>query len=204
MERRRAKPSPEKSSPLPHDFLKMVTEVFTTNFASGLDALGKIKPGPKFEAGGAVYPDEIILSVTVAHGDELAATTVYASTDFDPRASSPTVQDLLGACVDAVASVYDLFFDGSKPERLKQMAEESLSAFEDIPFEWTGVEINKRTIQVKVDKSNPRLDQMTDDWLAKNDPKAEEHRKAEAEEMEQLFVRGPKNRGNGSGGETVH
>src|SRR4051812_33052638 len=106
MEKRRALTAETKAikaSSLPFDYLKLVNEVFTTNFNGGLEALKKVKPAkPRFEATGTVYPDEVILCVTLMHEGEIAATSVYASTDFDPKASAPTVQDLLAACVDAI------------------------------------------------------------------------------------------------------
>ncbi len=182
-----------KSSELPADYVRMVTEVFTNNFGAGLKALEAVKESPaRFEVSGRIYADEVVLAVTVAHEKQISATTVYASADFDPKASSPTVQDLLGACVDAVGGVFHTLFDPSNRERLEQLADESLSAMENIPFEWTQMDIERFRVFVKMDKSNPRLDQEADDWLAKNDPKHRERLEEEARETEKLFVTGPK------------
>lgn len=207
-ERRKSKPGiREKASPLPPDYLKMVTEVFTSNFSEGMAMLAKHAGDPRIEATGAIYPEELILSVSIIHEGQLAATTAHASVDFDARASSPTIQDLLGLCVDALGSVYGEILDPSKPDRIEQVADHSLSAMENIPFEWMSVKVEKREIFVKVDKSNPKLDDLADNWLAKHDPNFVEELEEEERETEKLFVTGPKG-GKASGdpgrGGSVH
>lgn len=208
MERRLGKKSSgfrTPTSPLPVDYLRMVQELFTSHFDEGLKAFSKLKAEPRFEATGAIYPDEVVLSVSLGNEGVLAATTVHASCDFDPKASAPTVQDLLGACVDAVGGVFGELLDPKKPERLEQLADESLAALEDIPYDWTALEVEKRKVYLKVDKSNPSLDQMTEDWLAKNDPKYAEREEEEQKETEKLFFTGPKKGGEDSEGSgTIH
>src|SRR4051794_22159178 len=114
MERR--KTSTIKPTPLPVDYLRMVSTVFTTNFDAPLKAFAKLKEQPvRFEASGNVYGDKIVLCVSLHTAGELAATSVYASSDFDPKASSPTVQDLLGACVDGLE-----LFSGSSSRWIKR------------------------------------------------------------------------------------
>lgn len=195
IERRLGEQQASKSSALPHDYLEMVREVFTTNFDSGLKALAEISAAPYFEAGGEIFTDEVILYVSLLHKDQLAATTVYASSDFDPQASAPTVQEVLSACVDAIGAVFGQILDSSSPagrKRLEAVAQESLSALENIPFQWTPLEVDRQRIHVKVDKANPQLDQLADDWLAKNDPDELGRRKKEHADTEALFVTGPK------------
>src|SRR5258708_38683376 len=98
MERR--KQNAIKSSPIPPDYSKMVAEVFATNFDQALKELTKLKRGlVRFEVSGAIFADEVVLSVSLLIGAELAATTVYASVDYDPVASVPQIQELLSACV---------------------------------------------------------------------------------------------------------
>lgn len=206
MERRLS--SIDKSSPLPHDFLKMVGEVFKTNFDAGLKTLSKLTEHKlMFKATGEIYTNEVVLCVSLLEAGQLAATTVYASLDFDPKASKPTVQDLLGFAVDAIGAVYNSLLNSDDPKVLEKIAARSLSALEDVPFEWTSMPIEKRKVYVMLDKSNPEIDQMTDQWLQKNDP---DHRKREAEERretEELFVTGPKKDKKptgGSGPNTLH
>lgn len=190
MEKR--KQSLTKASPLPVDYLKMVAQVFTSNFDAGLKIYENIKPHAYFEAQGEVASSEIILAVSLMNKDQISATTVYASTDFDPKASSPTVQDLLSACVDAIGSVYSTLLAADKPEIIEQLADESLSALENVPFHWTEVEADKKRIYIKLDKSNLALDEMADDWLKKYDPDLQKLEEETEKETEKLFVTGPK------------
>lgn len=199
------KHNPLKSTALPSDYLKIVSGIFDTNFDAGLKALDQLKKAKShFFAHGRVYVDEVVLSISLMHKDHLAATTVHASSDFDPKASAPTIEDLLAACVDAVGAIYGQLLDPAKPERLEQIADESLSALEDVPFQWTPVKVEKHTIHLKVDKSNPMLDEMADDWLAKHDPEFKKRSHEEHAETEKLFVTGPKKPTPGTGNGTVH
>lgn len=188
-----------RSSELPVDFTKIVKEVYTTNFADGLKALKKVqKAKNSFEVRGAIYVDEIVLGVSLVTEGAMAATTIYCSVDFDPAASTPTAQDLLNICVDAVGSLYGTLLDPAKPDRIENLAAGSFSAFEEIPLEWTKVEFDGRRVYLLVDKSNPTLDEMTDRWLAENDPEAELEEEELEEEAEDLFVTGkPKPGGRG-------
>src|SRR4051812_7893388 len=98
MERRKAPIT--KPSSLPVDYIKMVSEVFTSHFESGLKVYEKLRPHSNFEVQGEVGTTEIVVGVSLISEGQLSATTVYASTDFDPKANAPTAQDLLSACVD--------------------------------------------------------------------------------------------------------
>ncbi len=189
-ERRKHHPKPQKSSSLPSDFLKMVGEVFANNFSEGLKRIRKVHADSAFIARGEIYPDEIVLSVSLIHPGQLQATSVYASADFDPKASSPTLEDLMAACVDASGTVFGLFFDSKHPERVDQLLEGTMAAIEDVPYEWTEVTVEKRRIFVMLDKSNPTLDEAADDWLAKHDPTHAEREAREHEETEGMFVTG--------------
>jgi hypothetical protein len=190
MERR--KKSPGKSSAVPADYAKMVCEVFTSNFDSGLKKLTKLKGGKaRFEVNGQIYLDEVVLAVSLLIGKELAATTVYASMDYDPRASVPTIQDLLSACVDAIGTVFAPLLSGEKKGQLEKVAEQSLGALDGVPFDWTAVAVERHKVFVKIDKSNPNLDRMADDWLSQNDPDQKLAADEEHAETEKLFVTGP-------------
>jgi hypothetical protein len=189
MPNEKRKPIKSKPSLLPADYAQMVAQVFTTNFDNGLKALKKrMKVDGSFRVIGHVYLDEIVLSVSLEIKNQLAATTVYASSDFDPQASSPTMQDLLACCVDAAGSVMGELFGDLKETELERLADESLSALSTAPFEWTALEVNRRRVFVKVDKANPRLDELADEWLAKNDPHHLEREAEDQAEAESLFV----------------
>ena len=114
----------KKSALLPVDYTKLVKQVLTTTFAEGLERLGKIKPDPSIEVQGEIFPDEIVVVASLHHGAKLAATSVYASVAFDPKASSPTAEELLAACVDAIGGFFQEFLSSEKPEKMKQIADE--------------------------------------------------------------------------------
>lgn len=179
-----------RSSELPLDYVRMVEEVFATHFDEALQTLRKLGHEASFRCDGAVLPDEVLLGVSLTVKGQLAATTLCASVDFDPKASSPSAQDLLAACVDATASLFAQLLDPKDPAKLERVVGETLSALENVPFQWAGVEVNRRTIHLKMDKSNPDLDRQADDWLAKNDP--DTGLAAEREQAENLFVTGPR------------
>lgn len=194
------KGSPLRSSPLPADFLKMVSQVFAANFDTGLKKMSELlKAETRFKAHGNVFADEVVLSVSLLTEGQMAATTVHASCDFDPKASSPTIEDLLNASVDAIGSLFAQLLVENNQTKLEQLASESLSALENVPFEWTPVQVEKRKVFLKIDKSNPELDQMADDWLKKHDPEFEKRQQEEQKETENLFVTGPKGAKKGPG-----
>ncbi len=204
MESRRTRLVNSKSSDLPEDYLKMVGEVFTANFDAELKSISGKGPQAEFQASGKIFADEVVVSVAVLQEGTLPATTVYASSDFDPKASSPTIQDLLAVCVDAIGAVYEQILRQAAQEKRDLLLQDSLSSLEDIPYEWTAVEVEKRTVYLKVDKANPRLDRMADDWLAKHDPDYQKHQEEEEQETEKLFVTGPKKAGSDDDNGTRH
>ena len=183
-----------KASSLPQDYLKMVAEVFAANFEKGLDAVAKQAGAPAhFHATGSVFPDEVAVSISLLIEGQMAATTVHASADFDPKASAPTLEDLLSACVDGIGELFGQLFES---KQLEALTSQSLSSLENVPFQWTPVKVDKRTIHLLMDKVNPLLDQMASDWLEKNDPEHAQRLAEEAQETEKLFVTGkPKNPG---------
>lgn len=188
------KSATKKSSDLPVDYLQMVNQLVTNHFEEALKAYGKLKKKPYLQAGGAIFPEEMVMSLTLGNEGGVAATTFYASVDFDPKASSPSVPDLLGACLDALGTLMSEFLDGKKPDRLGQLADESLGALEDAPFEWTATEVDRFRIYLKIDKANPRLDQLAEDWLAQNDPTHKRGIAREQKDTEKLFVTGKKSK----------
>lgn len=210
-----------KSAELPVDYTRVVREVYTTNFDEGLqklaelqavDAAGK-KPASRFEVRGAIFGDEIVIAVSLVTEDQIAGTTVHASVDFDPKASSPTAQDLLNVCVDAVGSIFATLLDAEKPTTIEKIASGSLAAFDEVPLEWAKIEFDGRRVWLMVDRSNPTLDEMTDRWLAENDPQLHAEENEYEEETKDLFMTGKNTKkpskdddtdGDDDGDETVH
>lgn len=178
----------QKPNHLPADYLKMVCEVTTAAFA---EFLGEQKKGGRelhFECNGAIFPEEILLSLSICEKSKLGATTIHVSADFDPKASVPKADDLLGLCVDAAGEILQGILQN--PKNQECLMDASLAGFEDVPFEWTPVEIEKKRLFARVDRSNPRLDQMADDWLSKNDPKLISEEAEAQEEAKSLFITG--------------
>lgn len=171
---------------LPKEYLKMVEDVFEKNFIDGLKVLGQHLNKPKFHSSGKIYQDELQLCVSVISEGEIAATSVHASCDYDSKANQPTVNDRLADCVDAIGIIWANLLDTDKPEAIEELSARSLTAMENIPFEWTKLEVNKRKIYVCVDKTNPALENITEDWLKKNDPHYQDPTDAEAEAVKSL------------------
>jgi hypothetical protein len=163
-----------RPSELPLDFLKLVNETLTQALEAGLAEIKKRHPESAFSSQGFIYGDEIVLSISLTHGAEvLSATTVHASVSYLPAQEKPTVNELLALCVDSAGIVFQHYLDPAFPERIAQIAESSLGAFEDAPFEWSPIEVAPKQsaiVHVKMDKSNPVLDRLAEDWLKKHDP----------------------------------
>ena len=118
------KTDPKKGSPLPKDFLKMVKDVFATNFDEPLKKIAKLtKNKIHFQVTGQVFPEEIVLCVSLIQEKSLSATSVYGSVDFDPKASTPNIQDLLPLCVDAIGTVYQAQLAASDAKDLVGLVE---------------------------------------------------------------------------------
>lgn len=213
LEKRLLNPMPMKFTPLPVDYVRMVKEVFTNHFEALLkECAEKCKDEAlaraTFEIQGAIYADEILFSVSLTEPSRVAATTVHTSCAFDPKASAPNAQDILGACVDAASELFTSILDpAAASEKLGSLLNDSLGSLIEnsaiksdtekkliaLPVEWTSVEVNRTKVFMRVDKSNLALDKQAEDWLEKNDPEYEARKEAEQKETEKLFVKGPKN-----------
>ncbi len=156
-------------STLPKDYIAMVKDVFSKNFSKGLKALEQLREKPYFYIQGRIYPNEIILGVSLLYENEISGTTVYASADFDPQASAPSAETVLNALVDGAGAFYGNFLQDQDKKKLEQLASPKLSSFEeDVPFDWTSFDMNKIEIFLKVDRANPILDQKADVLLNKS------------------------------------
>ncbi len=171
---------------LPIDYLKMVEDAMNELLAPGLVEMKKTHPVCNIKASGALYSNEVLLAITLSHGEKnLVATTVYASADFNPLMQEPGIETILDECLDSAGSIFSHFLDPKHPERISQLASASIGSLEEAPFEWTPMENTKVSIWVKIDKSNPALESMAEDWLQKNDP--DYLQEDEAEEAENFL-----------------
>lgn len=190
MEKRKPIPDAKKKltpTPLPVDYVKMLREVLENNFSKALKALQEKGFKGTFHPSGAIFFDEILLTVSLVPDGKLSSITVHSSVDFDPQASAPKAEELLAACVDAVGSVFGEIMSENDEERLEHLAHRPVTSLDEIPLSWTSFEVNKRTVHVKVDSSNPVMEQMADDWLAKNDPDHGQLEEKSAKEAEELL-----------------
>jgi hypothetical protein len=190
LEARKQTPSP--ASPLPLDYLKMVSDVFTRHFESALQTYCSILPGSSFEAQGAVSSEEIWLSLSLVTPGQLSANTLSVSVDFDPKASAPTASDLLEVCVDSLQTALTPVLE--TPEKVKLLAEDSAQVLEDFPPHWTPLKGAPRTVYLLWNRSNPLLDRATDQWLAQNDPEYAQKEAETQKQTQELFFTGPKDR----------
>lgn len=182
-----------KFSELPLDYTKMVIDVFTNAYEKGLGALEKhTGKKPHLIVSGRIYTNEIVLAISLTLEKSIGATTVYASVDFDATASAPTAQDLLSLCVDAAGAVFQNLLHEPTRETLNALASSALSEIDNVPFQWTSIEIDKRTLYVKLDKAHIALDRMADEWLKKNDPELARQLAEDEEEAENQIIVGPK------------
>lgn len=180
-ERRRTQDASIKGADLPTDFAQMVKELLENHLEAPLQWIEKETGKASVQVSGALFPDEILLTLTLAYGDSVKATSFHVSVDFDPYADRPTAEDLLKDCVDGLGELAAEYLDVSKPELLEKFIAGSLSAYEEAPFQWTSLTLqsNKRSLFVKIDKVNPALEKMTEDWLQENDPEWKEASEAE-------------------------
>ncbi len=185
MERRKVSKNEGKPSALPHDYTQMVIETFTQHFEPHIQ-------GSRFEIRGAIYTDEIVVSASVVRPGQLTATTVYASSDFDPKASAPGIQELLAASIDAIATVFEQYFASLAAPKSKSTAADNEEG--SFIFDWAETEANRIKLFVRLDHANPVMDELTDQWLAQNDPEFEAKQKELEAETESLFITGPKNK----------
>jgi|GEM_PF-1104533 len=213
-ERRKNTNAPQlQPTALPVDYLRLVEQTLTQALEPGLNELKKTLPVSEFTAQGGIFGDEVVLAITLSHGAEhLAATTLYASADFNPNAEKPSLEATLSACLDAAGSIFDFYLDVENPERIEQLAHHTLGALEEAPFEWTAMpespalkdSTEKRVpVWVKIDKSNLPLETMAEKWLMENDPdypsKEEETDHHEAEDFLNERLDAIKKAGSGNG-----
>jgi hypothetical protein len=205
---RRLKPAGDKPDlkpvELPLDYLKILEETLLETLAPGLEALKKHHAICELKAHGALYSNEVLMAITISHGEQnLVATTVYASADFNPMMQEPGIEVILNECLDSAGGILSHYLDPKHPERIADFASASIGSLDDAPFEWTKVDDTKVTVHVKIDKSNPTLENIAEDWLKNNDPSYQNTEEvAEAEDFlnERLeAIRNVKG-GGGSGG----
>jgi len=168
---------------LPSDYLNELVDVFSIHYGDALSKLESMKSGPYFSANGGIYLDEVVVSLSIQFDKSNSAITVFASSDFDPNASSPSAEQVLAACVDAIGFLFSKLLNADE-ENLNAIASGRLTELNDIPLIWTEVEMEKFKIFLKVDRSNPNLDDQATQWLEENDPEETSRIEHEQEDQE--------------------
>lgn len=170
--------SPGTGIALPTDYTTIVEELFANHFEKSLETLKKESPSLKIMVMGSIHSNEILLSVSFYSEGAVAATTFHSSVDFDPAASSPKAEELLGTCVDALGSVMTPYLDFSGKEKTQHRDFFLGPKFPDdlvVPQKWTEIPVERRTVFIRVDKMNPRLELEAESWLNDHDPKRRTH-----------------------------
>jgi hypothetical protein len=114
----------------------------------------------------------------------------------------------LSSCLEAAGATFDAFLSLEHPEKVEQLLHTSLSSLEEAPFEWTEISVSDTAevpVFVKMDKANPALEILTDQWLSEHDPeykkaKAKPPQAAEAEEFLEERLEAIKSAKSGSSG----
>ncbi len=188
-----------KSSPFPVDYLRMVSGLIADNFEAELKQVTQhLGLKPEISAIGEVFPDEVLLSVSIVFPKQLKAVTVHASSDYDPLASSPKIDEILGLCLDAAGGILsEIIKAGAKNQAASDtLATGNLDDLGAQPLEWTAMNIDKKRVFARVDRINPALDQAADAWLRANDPQFSELEEEEEQaETAKLFKTGPTSSG---------
>lgn len=198
-----ASASYKPSTDLPIDFLRLAEETLAENYKDLLESLKEYRNHNQFLASGQIYEDEILFTVTLSHGpDQIHSTTFYASADFTVDQELPKIDDVFAAALNACGSVIDACI--GTPEKLEALCNGSLSNLEEAPLDWTGHVSDGVALHVKVDRTNPILEQMALDLL-------EDESEPENKEAEQFFSdrilamrKDVSGKGNSNGSSSVH
>ena len=174
---------------LPHDFLKMVEDTVSEKFNNELMAYREVQPNAFFKVRGELFSEEVLLAVSLMSEQALSATTAYASTDYKESDRGEILQTKLDLLVDTLDELFQkLFSEKNDQSSLKKLADPVLSILEDVPLEWA--KVGSTQVFTRVDKANILLDEIADDWLAKNDPDWAEKVARIEKATESLFVTG--------------
>ncbi len=173
---------------LPRDYLDLVEKIFHDNFKTKLNKENK----EMFLVFGEMYPDEVILAVSLKYPDSLFMTTCYASVDFPPKKvtkSEPTAvevkkddkpaqkpkdpqteqtEESVHLCVDAIASFFNTFFEEGRP----------LDYDNEYRQNWSLVELEKnKPVYLRINRDNLELDTQASELLEKDEAMKEKNKK---------------------------
>ncbi len=141
---------------LPKDFLTTVSKLFKKQF-------GTETKGSDFLVYGSLYPDEVILCLSLTHAKSLRAASMHISADVAKETSEnpEKVTEQLKSMVDVAASWFAQSLQGGKglDSVLAELADMD-PAWQ--PFDWEG-----QKLHVKLNKNNYALERAANDFLKK-------------------------------------
>ena len=72
--------------------------------------------------------------------------------------------------IESQSILFDQILNPANPEDFDKIFDASLGALENIPYDWSPVEVDRYKVYLKLDRSNPNIEKMTEEWLNQNDP----------------------------------
>lgn len=150
------KKTTKKPSALPKDFLHTVANLFEKQFA-------KKSRGSAFLIFGDLYPDEVVLCVSLTHPKSLRSASLHLSSDLpDGLVEQPEkLTEILKGLVDVAASWFAQTLEGG--EGLDSV----LAEMKDMDPNWQEVQWEGAKIFVKLNKDNYTLEKAANDLLKK-------------------------------------
>lgn len=144
----------KKPGTLPKEFLDTVSKLFQEQFK-------KESAGATFLTYGALYPNEVILCVSLTDPKTLAAASMHLSSDLpkDVSENPEKVTEKLQVMVDMAASWFAQCFQGGKG--LDAVLEE----MRELDPSWQEVDWEGSTVFVKINKDNYTLERAANDFL---------------------------------------
>jgi hypothetical protein len=146
----------KKPTTLPKDFLKTVSNLFQKQFKSKL-------AGSTFLVYGDLYPDEVVLAVSLSHPKSLPAASMHISNSIGKSvAENPEkVTEQLKSMVDVAASWFSQCFSAGTG------VEAALKELQDASTEWQEFEWEGQQLFVKLTRTNYTLEKAAEDFLKK-------------------------------------
>lgn len=146
-----------KPTSLPKEFMKTVSDLFQKQFKSKLS-------GSTFLVYGDLYPDEVVLCVSLSHPKSLPAASMHISNSIAKNvAENPEkVTEQLKSMVDVAASWFSQCFGDGKTG-----VEAALEELKDANTEWQEFEWEGQQLFVKLNRTNYTLEKAAEDFLKK-------------------------------------
>jgi hypothetical protein len=150
---------------LPAEYLKLLEQTVADFFKNWVAAQDF---DVRFYATGAIFPDEILLGVSVQPTDPkvgISGVAVHLSCDFKP---AENVHAILEGCLDVLAHGFDsLLADGkTSQDSVFEANLDELAENYKVPVVWKNMEnIAKQKVFLRVDKTNFMLEDLANSLL---------------------------------------